>query len=386
MISRRPFFRFNRGRLSAAGGENGGENGGGLPPDTTPPALSGPPEVLADGWTIRLLYNEALDTSAGGTPAAGAFALTNTPIAVESVTMGANYVDLGVSAYISAHETTIGVTYVPGANPIRDVALNNALGFVDETVDNNATLTLYRPVGYGTNLVRDMIAGSDFWDLGSGGIAQWHDQSTFAHHLVQTDVARQPAPNETVDTKACVRFDKANTEWFAAASSAFAALLSGANIPFVFCWYGQAVVAVNNGVLWSAGNSVAGGGITHLSFPTQVGGSSVWRAQRTSDSGTSHNRSGTPNVTSDQRFFCTTFDGAILTATVDGGAVTWSASDAWNVGTCTFGLDTLGCNRNSSFPTGGTFGDYRVIRASWWVGGTLPDAAALAAWRTGVAL
>lgn len=381
MFSRRAGFRFNRGRIAVGAPAPGG---GGPPPDTTAPELDGPPEVLAAdaGYTIRCYCTETLDGTS--TPAAARFALTNTPIDVVSVTLGADYFDLGLSAAISADETTIGVTYTPGANPIRDVAENDMLGFTDETVDNNAPHTLFRPYGYGTNLVRDMIANADFWDLGSGGIAQWHDQSSFGNHFVQSDIARQPDPTETVDGKACVRIDKANTEWMAAISDAIALMLSGSNVPFCFQWYGESMTLTSNGVLWSAGRSTAGGGVMHLHFPSNT--AATWRAQRTSDSGTSNNRTATPNVNTAHRFFCLKFDGTNLTeTTVDGGAMSWS-STAWNVGTCSFDLDTLGANRNSGSPTGGLFGDYRIIRASWWIGGTLPDATALAAWRTGVAL
>lgn len=381
MFSRRAGFRFNRGRIAVG---TPGAGGGGPPPDTTPPELDGAPEVLAAdaGYTIRCYCTEALDGTS--TPAAARFALTNTPIDVVSVTLGADYFDLGLSAAISADETTIGVTYTPGANPIRDVAENDMLGFTDETVDNNAPHTLFRPYGYGTNLLLDLIANDDFFDLGAGGIAQWHDQSTFNNHATQPDIARQPSPAETVDSKRCVRFDKSNTEWMLI--DGIAAALSGANVPFVFEWYGQPVVAASNGTLFSAGNTTLSPAM-HLHYPSSS--AQAWRAQRTQDSGSGGmNRTATPNVATSQRFFRLSFDGTNLTATVattpgSTSAMTWSNA-AWNAGTLTLDIASLGCNRNVAAPTGNLFGDYRVIRASLWAGGTLPGTTELDAWEVGV--
>src|SRR5688572_25734648 len=191
-FSRRKGRRFNRGR----GPHGAPAAGGGPPPDTTPPTFA-QGEASTDGWEIFLPASEDLNDALPA-PAAGDFALTNTPIEVILVTVSTAGVTLSLSAVVSSDETTIGVSYTPGGNPIEDLAGNAAEAFTDETIDpSTSSHLIYRPYGYGSVLKLDLLAGSDFYDLGIGGIARWYDQSAFGNDATQSDSARQPQVSGT---------------------------------------------------------------------------------------------------------------------------------------------------------------------------------------------
>ena len=104
-------------------------------PDITPPTLQSI-ETNAEGTSITLTYNEALDTSS--VPAAGDFTLSpdNT---ISGVTVTGSTVALAISTAFIAGET-ITLDYAVGTNPIQDAEGNDAPAFSGEAVTNNVPL------------------------------------------------------------------------------------------------------------------------------------------------------------------------------------------------------------------------------------------------------
>lgn len=103
-------------------------------PDTTPPLLD---SAIGAGDEIDLTYDEALDESS--VPAPGDFTVTGSSsgaITVSSVDVAGSLVELTLSAQMVQGET-VTVDYTPGANPIRDIAENDAANLSSQAVTNN---------------------------------------------------------------------------------------------------------------------------------------------------------------------------------------------------------------------------------------------------------
>ena len=105
--------------------------------DTTAPTLS---TATVDGTALVLTYNEALNTAL---PATGAFTVTvaNAPRAVSAVAISGSAVTLTLSPAVTAGETVVVSYTVPNANPLRDLAGNEAAALTNETVTNNTSDT-----------------------------------------------------------------------------------------------------------------------------------------------------------------------------------------------------------------------------------------------------
>ena len=90
--------------------------------DVTPPALT---EARVGGTTLVLFYDEALDT--GSVPAVGDFTVTvaGTDGHPSGVAVTGSTVTLTLASEVTETQT-VTLTYVPGTNPIRDEANNNA--------------------------------------------------------------------------------------------------------------------------------------------------------------------------------------------------------------------------------------------------------------------
>ena len=90
-------------------------------------------ELAADGATLTLTYDEALDTAL--VPAPGAFTVTGGGAVkrVSSVSVSGSTVRLALAS--DPPGSTVTVSYAaPAANPLRDAAGNNAASFSDEAV------------------------------------------------------------------------------------------------------------------------------------------------------------------------------------------------------------------------------------------------------------
>lgn len=101
--------------------------------DTTVPILliANVGDVSPD--KVTLTYNEGLDT--GSVPATGAYSLSGTSETISSVAVAGSVVTLTLSGNIIRNETIL-VSYTAGANPVRDVAENNAANLTNQAVTN----------------------------------------------------------------------------------------------------------------------------------------------------------------------------------------------------------------------------------------------------------
>ena len=98
--------------------------------DTTSPTLS---RATVEGTTLRLVYNEALDT--GSTPANSAFAVTapGTNPTVTGVSVNGASVVLTLSAAVTAGPVTVSYT-APSTNPVQDWAGHDAANLTNRAV------------------------------------------------------------------------------------------------------------------------------------------------------------------------------------------------------------------------------------------------------------
>jgi hypothetical protein len=118
---------------------------GGTPAaDTVAPVLLSIEVGNSEPDKIVLTYNEPLDT--GSVPAVGAYAVAGKTVSSVSIVGPTVFLMLS-AAYTSGQAVT--VTYTPGANPVRDIAHNNAVGFISFTGINNVGTT----GGGGANLI-----------------------------------------------------------------------------------------------------------------------------------------------------------------------------------------------------------------------------------------
>lgn len=103
--------------------------------DTTPPILVGQPVIPANGLTVTLTYNEALD--AASTPATGDFVLVGTASTVSSVNVTGSTVVLTLNTAVGFSDI-VTLSYTAGVAPIQDLAGNQAVNLVNQAVTNNS--------------------------------------------------------------------------------------------------------------------------------------------------------------------------------------------------------------------------------------------------------
>ena len=111
--------------------------------DTTAPILD---SATVDTRLLVLTYNEALDEDSA--PATSAYSVSvdgGTGAAPSSVDVTGMKVTLRLErAVIEGQTVTVSYT-APTSNPVQDISDNDAQSFTDETVDNQSTVTPYRP-------------------------------------------------------------------------------------------------------------------------------------------------------------------------------------------------------------------------------------------------
>ena len=102
-------------------------------PDTTPPALS---TAEVNGSSLVLTYNETLDTNS--VPANGDFSIGTDGYAqtVTAVGVSGTDVTLTLSPGVASADT-VTVSYTAGADPIQDIAENDAANLLDQALVNN---------------------------------------------------------------------------------------------------------------------------------------------------------------------------------------------------------------------------------------------------------
>ena len=107
--------------------------------DTAAPTLLG---ARADGATLRLIWNEALDESSE--PGTTAFTVNVGGVVrgTDQVSVSGNVVTLSLASVVNAGQTvTVGYSAPSGptASPLRDAAMNNVADFSAQTVRNDTT-------------------------------------------------------------------------------------------------------------------------------------------------------------------------------------------------------------------------------------------------------
>ena len=148
-----------------------------LAPDGTPPILE---TTVVNGATLTLTYNEALNS--GSVPAVGAFSM-NGGHAVTGVNVTGAAVVLTLSPAVMAGETGLTLSYTPGANPIEDLAGNDAAALVNQTVTNSTgagggSLTML-PNGDVSTSSLGKTGGTSFSDAIDDTIAAADDATTY---------------------------------------------------------------------------------------------------------------------------------------------------------------------------------------------------------------
>lgn len=204
----------------------GGGGGGG---DTTPPSALSVTVEDAEPNKVLIAYGETLDS--GSVPATSAYTITvnGSSRTISSVSITGSNVKVTFGGAAVASGDTITLNYVvPGANPVQDVAGNNAAALTGVTVDNNVagggTLVLdgitvgraysliklktayagpcirvqrasdstEQDIGFDGSGVVDIAAFNTFVSGTTGKIVKWYDQSGNAQHALQTIVAAAP--------------------------------------------------------------------------------------------------------------------------------------------------------------------------------------------------
>ena len=113
-------------------------------------AESVPPELqtaVVDGVALVLTYNEPLDTTS--VPAVGDFSVGvsgGQPGTVSAVAVGGEAVTLTLASAVD-NSDTVTVSYTVGTHPIRDIARNEAPGFMNQPVDNTTVSAPDAPRG-----------------------------------------------------------------------------------------------------------------------------------------------------------------------------------------------------------------------------------------------
>ena len=104
-----------------------------IDPPTAAPELE---SATVDGQTLKLTYDQALDT--GSEPDSGDFTVTagGTSVTVSAVSISGLEVTLTLATAVAPGQT-VTISYTPGTNPIRNGAETDAAGLTDESVTNN---------------------------------------------------------------------------------------------------------------------------------------------------------------------------------------------------------------------------------------------------------
>lgn len=130
----------------------GDQDVGNLKADTTAPALAAnsPAVLAADGLTLTLTYNEALNETS--VPLRTAFTVKATPAGgsedtlslarSDGVSVSGSAVTLKLASPIAHNDASVKVSYIrPTSGPaIKDAAGNDARGFTDQVVTNHSTI------------------------------------------------------------------------------------------------------------------------------------------------------------------------------------------------------------------------------------------------------
>ena len=122
--------------------------------DAVKPQLAATGGAVADGTTLTLAYDEPLDGSSAPVP--GGFTVTGGDQArtVFDAAVSGSAVALTLDPAVEHGEAGIQVSYTPGANPIRDVAGNDAEALTDQEVENK-TVDTKAPVLEGIEISSD---------------------------------------------------------------------------------------------------------------------------------------------------------------------------------------------------------------------------------------
>ena len=122
--------------------------------DAVKPQLAATGGAVADGTTLTLAYDEPLDGSSAPVP--GDFTVTGGDQArtVSDAAVSGSAVALTLDPAVEHGEAGIQVSYTPGANPIRDVAGNDAEALTDQEVENK-TVDTKAPVLEGIEISSD---------------------------------------------------------------------------------------------------------------------------------------------------------------------------------------------------------------------------------------
>lgn len=124
---------------------------GGTPAaDTIAPVLQSIAVNNSDATKVVLTYNESLDTAS--IPAPAAYSVAGKTVSSVSVVGPSVFLTVSV-AYATGAAVT--VTYTPGANPVRDLAANNAAGFITLPGVNNV----------GTSTGSDVVFANTEFDI-----------------------------------------------------------------------------------------------------------------------------------------------------------------------------------------------------------------------------
>ena len=144
--------------------------------------------AVADNKIVQT-YNEALDT--GSVPATTDFTLVGSGLAtISSVAVAGSAVTLTLSGDIYDFEV-ITLSYTAGANPIRDVAENNAANLTNQSVTNNSSTSAPSIISDG-NTVAWFDAAVNITKDVSNFVSVWGDKSGLNHHLLQASGTNQP--------------------------------------------------------------------------------------------------------------------------------------------------------------------------------------------------
>ena len=123
------------------------------PPDLDPPLLA---SAAVNGTTLKLTYNEPLDS--GSTPAPGDYAvLVNaSPRAVSAIGIGGSAVTLTLASGVANGDTVTASYVVPASNPVQDLHGNDAAAFSGQPV-TNSTPPLGGAVNASGNEITDAV-------------------------------------------------------------------------------------------------------------------------------------------------------------------------------------------------------------------------------------
>ncbi len=138
---------------------------------------------------IVLTYDEELDT--GSVPATGDFTVAGTLFTISTVGVAGLVVTLTLSGDVYDFET-ITLSYTAGANPIRDLAFNDAANLVTEAVTNTSSSSAPAILADGNAVAWFDAAVANVIKDGSDFVSQMTDKSGSTNHLLQASGTNQP--------------------------------------------------------------------------------------------------------------------------------------------------------------------------------------------------